>query len=87
MANNPYDTLDEVPVVEEKKVQPEPVQVETVKPEPTPVQEITPAKVNKEPTSVLEEKDPVLTPAVENLEKDLPEEPEDANFLNLKMNR
>lgn len=68
MANNPYDTLDEVPVVEEKKVQPEPVQVETVKPEPTPVQEITPATVNKEPTSVLEEKDPVLTPTTEELE-------------------
>ena len=31
MANNPYDTLDEVPVVEEKKVQPEPTSVETVK--------------------------------------------------------
>lgn len=78
MANNPYDTLDEVPVVEEKKAQPEPVQVETVKPEPTPVQEITSAKVNEEPTSVLEEKDPVLTPAVEEPENDV----EDANFLN-----
>ena len=86
MANNPYDTLDEVPVVEEKKVQPEPVQVETVKLEPTPVQEITPAKVNKESTSVLEEKDPVLTPTTEERGytelEELPEEPEDANFLN-----
>lgn len=77
MANNPYDTLDEVEVAAVKEVQPEPAQVETVKPEPTPVQEITPATVNKESASVLEEKDPVLT-TLEEAEHNI----EDANFLN-----
>ena len=78
MANNPYDTLNEVPVVEGKQHQHKSTQVETVKPEPTPVQEITPVEVNKESVSVLEEKDPVLTPTTEEVKNDV----EEGNFLN-----
>lgn len=93
MANNPYDTLDEVevPAVKDVQPQPKPAQLETVKPEPTPVQqedvqptpapaavkEITPVTVTKEPTSVLEEKDPVLT-TLEGVEHNT----DGANFLN-----
>ena len=82
MANNPYDTLDEVPVVEtnKPKVEETPVPVQT---EPVSTVESSPVQVKNEATSVLEQEDPVITKPVE--EKEIPEETSteetDSNFL------